>query len=295
MPWPQRTWSSWRIFAHCRSIRRRRALVAEVCASRPAPPPPPRPALATGPSGPLARPPDDPSWASRDHQRAAAVKIGPARHRAALRSTTRFEPYPTVADGRPIRRALGVATETRLAPPTHQGPGPQERRRRIGGRRSARRNVLALGTGRRRVRPRTRPTGGRGPVSGVARNRRRCSPTVAEAYAACDAVLLPSLWEGFGNPSVESATYRRPLAIGPYPVASGTGGVRVPVVRHCPAGVPGRHGCDHPDDDLLAHNHQIAAQHFTRWRTCRPVSARSSKDSEWRSPEAALDASPPGQ
>ncbi len=43
--------------------------------------------------------------------------------------------------------------------------------------------------------------------------------SIHDAYAACDLVVMPSTWEGFGNPVLESVTHRRPLALNPYPVA----------------------------------------------------------------------------
>jgi glycosyltransferase involved in cell wall biosynthesis len=43
--------------------------------------------------------------------------------------------------------------------------------------------------------------------------------TIDDAYAASDFVVLPSTWEGFGNPVLESVTHRRPLALNWYPVA----------------------------------------------------------------------------
>jgi glycosyltransferase involved in cell wall biosynthesis len=84
---------------------------------------------------------------------------------------------------------------------------------------------------------------------------------IHDAYAASDLVVMPSTWEGFGNPVLESVTHRRPLAVYPYPVLQEirSFGFRFFGLEDIPE-IEAFLGA--PDDDLLEHNLTIARQHF---------------------------------
>lgn len=85
--------------------------------------------------------------------------------------------------------------------------------------------------------------------------------SVHDAYAACDLVVVPSTWEGFGNPVLESVTHSRPLAVYPYPVLQeiesfGFEFFHLDDVTHI------REHLRKPDQGLLERNLLIAREHF---------------------------------
>jgi glycosyltransferase involved in cell wall biosynthesis len=92
----------------------------------------------------------------------------------------------------------------------------------------------------------------------------------ADVYAAADAVVLPSTWEGFGNPAIESAVHRRPLAIGEYPVAEE---LRAFGFHWFPASDPGPIAAwlEHPEVDVINTNHEVARRHFSLHRLRRQL------------------------
>jgi mannosylglucosylglycerate synthase len=238
------------------------AVVGAVCAGRPTvlhhhDLPWQRPHLAH-----LPGPTDDPRWAHVTINELSRRELA-ARGITAITIYNTFDPDPVPGDGARTRGALGVAPGTRLL----LQPTRALARKNVAGALAVAEAVggtyWLLGPAEDGYGPELDRlvAGARCPVLLGGRDGAGRQIGIGDAYAACDAVLLPSDWEGFGNPSVESATYRRPLAIGNYPVASELSAFGF---RWFDSAIPEALGAwlDAPDGELLEHNYAVAARYF---------------------------------
>lgn len=86
---------------------------------------------------------------------------------------------------------------------------------------------------------------------------------MADAYAACDAVVFPSTWEGFGNPPIEAGIHHRPVAVGRYPVADELRALGFHwLSSDDPA--PLSQALSAPDHDALARNRALVERWFSQ-------------------------------
>jgi len=233
--------------------------VAAVCAGRPTllhhhDLPWQRPHLAD-----LPPPPDDAAWAHVTINQLSRSELAGRGIQATTIYNT-FDPEPPAGDRVATRGALGLSDDIPLLlQPTRalarkNIPAALDMAEAVGG------TYWLLGPAE----------DGYGPELERLVTRARCPVVLGEpeggcsiedAYAACDLVLLPSSWEGFGNPSIESATHRRALVIGAYPVAAELAAFGFRWFSPADARPVAAWLAD-AEEELLAHNQLVAAEHF---------------------------------
>jgi hypothetical protein len=203
-------------------------------------------------------PPDDPEWQHVTVNELARSELGARRGIVATTIYHGFSEEPRPEARGAVRAALGVGAELLIMQPTRAIP---------------RKNVdvgLAIAETLGATFWLTGPAedGYAGELDRLLvrarvplRRRLPDGVDMAAAYAACDAVVLPSSWEGFGLPLIEAALHRKPIVVADFPVAAE---LRAYGFRWFPVDDPGQLEAwlAAPDPALLDHNEKIAEEHF---------------------------------
>ncbi len=166
----------------------------------------------------FAPPPDDPSWVHATINELSRRELE-ARGISATTIYNRFDPDPPRGDRRGTRAALGVGDEVLLVAQPTRALGRKRVDLGIACAEELGATYWLLGNAE----------DGYDEALADLVDAARCpvllgTPSIPgwsmhDAYAACDVVVMPSDWEGFGNPVLESATHRKPLVLQRYPVA----------------------------------------------------------------------------
>jgi len=207
-------------------------------------------------------PPDDPAWRHVTINELSRLELA-ARGIAAVTIYNTFDLDPAPGDRAATRRALDIKAEEHLV----LQPTRALARKNVGGGLNV---ASAVGGTYWLLGP---AEDGYGPeldallsatdvrvVRGTAASGR--GSWINDAYAASDVVALPSWWEGFGNPSVESAVFGRPLVIGPYPVAAELAAFGFRWFGLNESSALGR-WLREPDPSLIEHNYAVARRYFS--------------------------------
>lgn len=213
-------------------------------------------------------PPTDPAWAHVTINEISRRQL--ARHgiEATVIHNT-FDPDPPAGDRAATRRRLGLAPDDLLvcqptrALPRKNVPGAIAHAAALAALLPDRRTVYwLLGPAEDGYDSELAGALAASPVRSIHGSPDGSPLVVADAYAACDVVTLPSWWEGFGNPAIESALARRPLVVGPYPVARELAANGFRWFPHDDAR-PLAHWLAEPDLGLLDANQAVARRSFS--------------------------------
>ncbi len=173
----------------------------------------------------------DPNPEPGDRQASRSL-LGVAEDELLFVQPTRAIPRKNVDGGLAVAEALGATYW--ITGPAEDGFGDE----------------LARLLSKSRVRVIHRPAPGEGPDA------------MAGVYAAADLVLMPSTWEGFGNPAVEASLYRRQVVVGPYPVARELAGLGFEWIA-LSDGQAVERWIRQPDEDVLEHNREVARRRLS--------------------------------